>query len=204
MRLRLLVSLVGLVLLIQGCGQRSPVNSISGTILDEGENPIPGAVVREKGTDHTTTADSKGEFILEGISANTPVFITAWSSGYFNGGGDVQVLSGERNLKITLIKHAEADNPDYEWVSAFQEPGVKGSQCERCHSRAVDSNDPKEVNLPFHEWSQDAHARSTQNQRFISMYLGQDVQGNQSQAGRGTNGRGKPDSCALGYGHQRQ
>ena len=176
--------MAGLVLLIQGCGQIAPINSISGIVLDEEQKPIPGAVVREKGTDHTTTTDSQGEFTLEGIFPDKTVMITAWASGYFNGGGDVEVHSGERELKITLIKHAEADCTDYEWVSAFLEPGVKGSQCEHCHARAVDSNDPKEVNFPFHEWSQDAHSRSTQNERFMSMYLGQDVKGNQSQPTR--------------------
>ncbi len=177
----LFIVLLGLGFLIQGCESGGQTSSVRGRVLDEAGQPIPGAVVRVKATDLTTLTNPDGAFMLNELTPGKPVKITAWSSGYFNGGGDVEVSPGSEDLKIILIKHAETDNPDYEWVSALSRPGVEAGNCEKCHSQAADSNDPAEIHLPIDEWKQDGHARSAHNPRFLSMYLGWDLEGNQSQ-----------------------
>jgi hypothetical protein len=126
--------------------------------------------------------DAEGRFTLANVAAGQPVLLTAWSPGYYNGGGEIEYAAGETNAVIVLKKHAEEDNPDYQWVSAFASPGVKGSNCESCHSGLAPSNalDGKGESLSFDEWIQDAHALSAQNPRFLSLYLGRDLQGNKS------------------------
>jgi hypothetical protein len=145
---------------------------ISGIVVDEEDHPIAGAVVRIKATDRSTTADGNGRFAFVGVTIEESVLITAWAPGYYNGGGERPYTSGAMDVEIILRKHTDEDNPDYRWVSAFASAGEEGN-CENCHS------DPSGI-LPFDEWAQDAHALSTQNPRFLSMYLGQDVDGNQS------------------------
>ena len=152
------------------------VNSISGVVLDEANTPIAGAVVRVKATENFTTTDEGGNFELTELQPEESVILTAWAEGYYIGGGKDTYTAGISQVKLVLKKHAETDNPEYEWVSAFADEGKDGN-CENCH---FDPDNPDAV-LPFTEWSADAHALSTQNIRFLSMYLGQDVHGNQSQ-----------------------
>ncbi len=179
MKQALVLTLCGYMITL-GCQPITAKNSISGVVVDEADQPVSGAVVRIKGTDKFTNSVNGGEFSINGLETDAPVYVTAWSQGYFNSGGDTEVAPGITDLKIVLKKHADVDNPEYEWVSAFSHGDPKSANCENCHSQAADSNDPLEINFPFNEWNQDAHALSTHNPRFLTMYLGQDVQGNQS------------------------
>jgi hypothetical protein len=174
---------------LAGCsttGAAAP--SISGIVKDE-DGPVAGATVRVKATEIETTSARDGRFTLAGLPAGEPAFVTAWAPGYYIGGGEIEYRAGASDVEIILRKHADEDNPNYEWVSAFVQPGKEGSNCESCHSSALTSDSPsspegtptgRAESLPFDEWVQDAHALSTQNPRFLSMYLGQDLQGNQS------------------------
>ncbi len=150
-------------------------NSISGTVLDEANVPIAGAVVRVKATEKFTTTDESGNFVFADLQPEESVILTAWAEGYYIGGGKDEYAAGTTEVKLILKKHAQDDNPDYKWLSAFASEGKDGN-CENCH---FDPENP-EAALPFTEWRADAHSISTQNTRFLTMYLGQDVHGNQS------------------------
>jgi len=151
------------------------VNSISGVVLDEANTPVAGAVVRVKATKKYTTTDKSGKFELADLQPEESVILTAWAEGYYIGGGKDEYATGSTDVKLILKKYAQEDNPDYEWLSAFTSEGKDGN-CENCHFNP----DTPEAALPFIEWQADAHSLSTQNIRFLTMYLGQDVQGNQS------------------------
>lgn len=151
------------------------LSSISGVVLDEANTPIAGAVVRVKATEKFTTTDNSGRFELVDLQPEESVILTAWAEGYYIGGGKDEYATGTTQVKLVLKKYAEDDNSNYQWLSAFASEGKDGN-CENCH---FDPDNPDEP-LPFTEWNADAHAISTQNMRFLTMYLGQDVHGNQS------------------------
>jgi len=150
-------------------------NIISGAVLDEANVAIAGAVVRVKATEKFTTTDENGNFILSDLQPEEPVTLTAWAEGYYIGGGKDEYITGSQDIRIVLKKHAENDNPDYQWLSAFASEGQSGN-CENCH---FDPDNP-DAALPFFEWGADAHGLSAKNMRFLTMYLGQDTDGNQS------------------------
>lgn len=154
---------------------------LSGIVVDEEYHPIAGAVVRVKATDRSTTSDENGRFAFVDVKIEEPVLITAWAPGYYNSGGEQAYASGANDVGIILKKHTEEDNPAYPWVSAFASAGEEGN-CENCHSTLTPIPYPtgRGESLPFDEWLLDAHAQSAVNPRFLSMYLGQDLNGSQS------------------------
>lgn len=160
----------------------SPVSpdSISGAVIDVEGNPIAGAIVRIKTTGRSCITGDDGHFTLSNLSPEKAVVLTAWAAGYYIGGGEKAYSPGTANVVLTLTAHASSDHPEYQWLSAFSGAGYSGSgedgNCQNCHA------DPEnqDANLPFPEWQRDAHALSAQNTRFLSMYLGTDLQGNQS------------------------
>ena len=149
--------------------------------MNEDGTPIIGATVRVKATELETLTDSEGRFVLSGVPTDSLVFVTAWASGYtINGVADV--APGAAGVEIVLKKHTEVDHPYYEWMSAFASAGGEGN-CENCHSALTPDSSPQSwrgESLPFDEWKLDAHALSAQNSRFLTMYLGTDMDGNQS------------------------
>lgn len=153
-------------------------DEISGIVLDENGAALPDAVVRVKTTENHTSTDSEGMFTLGGLTPGEPVFVTAWVSGYFIHGVE-DVLPGSSGVEIHLHAHHDTDNPDYEWLPSTYHPGEGEDQgCAVCHSAAHAEEDY--LSLPFDEWILDAHAGAATNPRFLTMYLGQDVDGNQS------------------------
>ncbi len=176
-----------LILLVLGCqsaqpaqatqlpGSMNPQDSISGMVVDEEEKPIAGAAIRLKAADNFVLTDEEGQFVLSGLPNKKPCLLTAWAKGYYNGGGQSEYTVGTADAKIVLKKHTVEDHPDYGWVSAFARDG-NSVNCENCHA----DPDHPDAALPFTEWRADAHALSTQNPRFLTMYLGRDVAGNQS------------------------
>lgn len=148
--------------------------TVSGIVVDE-SGPVAGAIVRVRATDRCTTTDAEGRFTLTGLSQDEPVDLTAWAPGYFITGGTTY-LPGADDVVLTLTVHTATDNPDYAWLSAFASAGEEGN-CENCHAS---SDDAATYTLPFDEWVLDAHAQSAANMRFLTMYLGTDVNGNQS------------------------
>lgn len=175
------VFICALLIFVLGCQPAQPVqpiqpeNSISGMVQDESNNLIAGAVVRVKATERFTTTDENGKFVFADLYPEEAVVLTAWAEGYYIGGGKDEYTAGTGDVKIILKKHANDDNPDYQWVSASAKEGKVGN-CENCHFDPVNPDSA----LPFTEWRADVHALSAQNPRFLTMYLGQDIHGNQS------------------------
>jgi hypothetical protein len=162
-----------------GFSSQPPSTAVSGSVHDA-NGPVAGATVRVKATDNKVITDTEGHFVLSGLSPNEPVVLTAWAEGYYIGGGKDGYLPGDSNIEIVLTAHSDTDNPNYAWLSAFADAGYEGSgentNCENCHA------DPKnsQTALPFSEWLKDAHALSAKNSRFLTMYNGTDMAGNQS------------------------
>ncbi len=160
-------------------GADPPSTTLSGVVRDV-NGPIVGATVRIRATDNKTTTDSDGHFTLAGLKPDEPVVLTAWAQGFYIGGGQTKYLPCASDVEIILTAHSDRDNPSYRWLSAFASAGYPGSgengNCENCHS---DPNEPQAA-LPFSEWSGDAHALSAKNPRFLTMYKGTDMAGNQS------------------------
>jgi mono/diheme cytochrome c family protein len=149
----------------------------SGTVRDDA-GPVASAIVRMRATPWFTMTDADGRFTLSGIAPAHPFAVTASASGYYIGGGDQQLVPGTRGLEITLVRHPSQDEVDYEWLSATTAPGMGEAQaCVSCHSAA---GTDAQFRLPVDEWLEDAHAGSAQNQRFLTMYGGTNLAGNQS------------------------
>ncbi len=152
---------------------RTPT-TISGSVRDQ-EGPIAGAIVRVQGTDRFITTDQDGTFTLAGLTPDQAVILTAWASGYYIAAGEAAYQPGETVAELLLVPHSQDDSPDYEWLSAYSHAGLENN-CQNCHA---DADDPGSA-LPFDEWRLDAHSKSAQNVRFLTMYSGTDVYGNQS------------------------
>lgn len=159
---------------------------IKGRVINENGDPLPGAVVRVKASSLETTTNNQGYFVLAGISADQTVFLTAWITGhYINGVEDVR--PGASDVEIVLHKHHDTDNPDYAWLPSTTHEGQGENQgCAQCHSRDLTN---LTIALPVDEWLQDAHSQTAVNPRFLTMYTGSDVKGNQSPLTRFTNSR---------------
>jgi len=162
-----------------GFASQQPLAAVSGLVRDA-NGPVAGATVRVKATDNKVITDAEGHFVVSGLSAYEPIVLTAWAEGYYIGGGQTGYLPGDSDIEIVLTTYSGIDNPDYQWLSAFADAGYEGSgedtSCENCHA---DPNNP-DAALPFSEWLKDAHALSAKNSRFLTMYNGTDVAGNQS------------------------
>ncbi len=170
----ILVSL-GILLLLFACSQSKGV--IEGRVVDAEGTPLPGAVVSVKASELETTTNDEGFFTLTNLPRGESFFITAWVKGYFISGiGDL--APGTSGVEIVLYKHADSDNPDYTWLPSTVHAGEGEEQgCAECHSSVgTDLAFP----LPVDEWLQDAHSQSALNPRFLTMYAGTDVYGNQS------------------------
>ncbi|MEW6094767.1 MAG: carboxypeptidase-like regulatory domain-containing protein [Chloroflexota bacterium] len=138
--------------------------SVSGIVVDADNLPIAGATVRVKATENKTVSADDGTFILYGLTENIPVVITAWSAEYYVGWVE-NVLPNSETVTIILKPYYTTDNVDYTW---FSHEGAEGSlSCSHC--------------MPcYEEWIADAHSQSAINPRFLTMYNGTDVDGNQS------------------------
>ena len=153
------------------------LTNIQGYVVEETGNPIPNAVVRVKTTKNYVITDEKGKFYFGKLPKEQPVKLTAWAPGFFIGGGD-EVSPDLLDVVITLEKHNDYDNDEYDWLpSTFHAGEGENQGCAQCHS-SVESKTA--VSLPVDEWLLDAHSQSAHNERFLSMYSGTDTKGNQS------------------------
>jgi hypothetical protein len=151
--------------------------TIAGIVIDK-TGPVPGAVVRLQATDRFGQTDAHGEFrlSLEGLSPGQ-VDLTGWAEGYFCA-GPVQAMPGDREVVIELQAHSGQDNPEYAWLPSFYRAGAGEDQgCAACHSGNSAGID---LLLPADEWQQDAHSQTASNPRFLTMYYGTNLAGEQS------------------------
>jgi hypothetical protein len=174
-----------------GLGQTYQLpESISGLVVGT-DGPVGNALLQVQGTPNKTTAAPDGTFTLEGLGGAVPLSITAWAEGYFIGWVTLDPLKPDydpqQTVTITLKPLFEHDNFHYDW---FEFEGVEGTaSCGLCHRE-------------YKEWLKDAHSKAVVNPRFISIYTGSDVHGNQGKLTTYT-GEGKaviPDPSAGYYG----
>lgn len=136
---------------------------VSGIVVDQ-NGPVQGATVRQKTGSGSVLTDQDGTFTLSGLREDQPGTITAWAEGYFVGWAELAPDQSEP-LTITLHPYYTYDNHEYDWFSAEGEDG--SASCAHC--------------MPcYAEWERDAHSSSATNPRFLSMYSGTDLAGNQS------------------------
>jgi len=140
-----------------------PIRTISGTLLNAAGNPVPGATVRVQATTNQTITDEQGQFLLGGLQENTSVTISAWGQGYYCAKVD-GITPPTENITILMRSIQTKDNPDYQWISPTGE-----NSCFSCKPEVT------QVWL-----DNDAHGKSATNIRFLTMYNGTDVNGNQS------------------------
>ncbi|MGD8555486.1 MAG: carboxypeptidase regulatory-like domain-containing protein [Anaerolineales bacterium] len=165
------ICLLFLGLLLASCSPRHA--GFSGIVVDQDGEPLAGAIVRIKATAQMTTTDSEGRFRLTPDDPLESAYLTAWVTGYYINGLEAQ--AGTDDHQIVLHHHHQTDNKEYEWLSAFSSAGSE-SNCQNCHADPTGEN----LALPFTEWAQDAHALSAQNPRFLTMYSGTNMAGDQS------------------------
>jgi len=156
-------------LLITGCCTPEST-SLAGVVQDENKR-IAGAHVRIRtGGDYVVT-DAEGAFLIEGLDPGQYVTLTAWAPGYFIAAAE-DLLPGEDMAVIHLEQHYQQDNPEYTWVSPHSRAGDEAN-CQNCHSDSSGT-------LPYEEWLSDAHSQTLSNYRFLTLYSGTDLAGNQS------------------------
>jgi len=137
-------------------------NTVSGVVLDEA-GPVAGATVRVQATQNATTSSTDGTFSLGGLTEGVTVTISAWKDTYYCAKIE-GVVPPTRGLTLSLRRYQTNDNPDYEWMSPVGE-----DSCASCKAGVTQI------------WLEnDAHAASAANPRFLSMYNGTDLNGNQS------------------------
>jgi hypothetical protein len=147
---------------------------IKGVVYDA-EGAVSGATVRIRLTENKTLTAEDGSFTLMGVRGTEPVSVTAWAEGYYVGWSNG--TPGGSPITITLKPHYTTDNLDYTW---FTFGGIEGSaSCAPCHPA-------------YEEWKIDAHSQSAKNPRFLTMYEGTDVDGNQSPPTEYADGRAQP------------
>jgi hypothetical protein len=118
-----------------------------------------------------------GSFTLTGLTSSRPFTVTAAARGYYIRWS--RITPGQRDATITLERHTVGDNNEgYEWQSA--------EACGECHTA-------------FHEWQADAHAQAAINPRFLTMYRGTDIHGNQSPTSGYSSGAPTPVDLSQPY-----
>jgi len=157
-----------LMLILAACGPAGDTatalapRGVAGTVVDEQGIAVPGATVRVQATEISTTTNLAGEFTLPDVESGVMVTISAWKDGYYCAKVE-ETTPPSMNVRLTLIRYQTNDNPDYEWV-----PPTGEDSCFSCKSGVTEI------------WLENAHASSATNPRFLSMYNGQDLGGNQS------------------------
>ena len=148
-----------------------PAGVISGTVTDD-QGPVAGATVRIQAGVNETLTNQSGSFSLSNLEDDKVVTVSAWKAGYYCARAEgVAPPAGEISLK--LVKYQTTDNPDYAWV-----PPEGEVSCYSCKAAVT------QVWL-----DNDAHGKSSQNPRFLSMYFGTDLDKNQSPPTRFVNNR---------------
>lgn len=140
-------------------------DSVAGVVVDSEGVPVSGATVRVQATTRQTLSDAQGRFILTGLPISAPITISAWKNTYYCD-KTASVTPPASGLKLILRSVQTTDNPAYEWIA----PSGPNS-CYSCKASVT------QVWL-----DNDAHGKSAQNPRFLSMYYGTNLRGEQSPA----------------------
>jgi hypothetical protein len=152
-----------------------PPGVVAGHVLDD-NGPVSGAIVRIQNTDIQTVSAADGSFTLSNIAITEPISVTAWIDGYYNGAATAIV--GLVPITIPVRAYHTDDNPLYRFQPA--------EDCGTCH-------------LELAEWQADAHSQSAVNVRFLTLYKGTDIAGNQSELPRDAAGLPLPPEPGQPY-----
>jgi hypothetical protein len=137
--------------------------SITGIVLDPEGVPLAGATVRIQATVNETKTDEEGRFVLVGLAEGVPVTVSAWKEAYYCAKVE-EVTPPTGGITFTMRLVQTNDNPDYQWI-----PPTGENSCYSCKPGVTQV------------WLEnDAHGKSAVNIRFLTMYNGTDVNGNQS------------------------
>jgi len=136
---------------------------LSGTVTDE-NGPVAGATVRIQGKTKSVRTDAAGFFQLTAPAAKV-INVGAWKQGYYCSVLR-EVAAPAQDLKLELRRHQTNDNPAYQWIPPETAKGAGG--CSECHTAIT------EMSL------KDAHMKAATNPRFLTMFNGTDLEGNQS------------------------
>jgi hypothetical protein len=140
-----------------------PGSTVSGLVVDTAGNPVAGATVRIQATTNSTQSDVNGFFTLAGLDRGKSVSVSAWKQDYYCAKAET-ALPPASDVTLTLRLYQTNDNANYQWI-----PPTGENSCYSCKPGVT------QVWL-----DNDAHGRSAQNTRFLTMYNGTDVNGNQS------------------------
>jgi hypothetical protein len=138
-------------------------DTVSGAVVDQDGQPVSDATVQIQATRNSTSTDAQGQFSLSGLQPGITVTVSAWKDLYYCAKQE-SVKPPARDLELVLRLYQTSDNPDYVWVLPTGE-----NSCYSCKPGVT------QVWL-----DNDAHGKSATNIRFLTMYYGTDVNGNQS------------------------
>ena len=138
--------------------------TISGVVVDDA-GPIAGATVRVQATSNKTLTDELGRFTVA-AEGTDPVTISAWKHLYYCAKAELVTPPAE-GIELRLIQYQTTDNPDFEWTPPISED-PEALSCALCKPGVTEI------------WLRNAHAGSATNPRYLSMYNGTDLLGNQS------------------------
>lgn len=138
-------------------------DSINGIVVDSNGEPVPSAIVRIQATTNATQTDANGKFTISNLDAGVPVTVSAWKEDYYCAKTE-SVTPPANGISLTLRLYQTNDNPTYQWI-----PPTGENSCYSCKPGVT------QVWL-----DSDAHGKSATNIRFLTMYNGTDVDGNQS------------------------
>lgn len=166
--------------LAQGSAVR--IYKISGIVVDA-NGPVAGAAVQVHLAEKQTTTAPDGSFTLRDLPATDAVTVTVWADGYYINW--TRVTTPDEPIRLQLNPVYTTDNVAYDW---FEQDGIEGSAaCGVCHTA-------------YNEWQQDAHAQTATNYRFVNLYAGTDIHGNQSpQTGYTRAGKIAPPDLSQPY-----
>ena len=136
-------------------------------IVTNGNKPVAGAVIRWQASENFVLSDNEGKFEIVLKTQQVSNLLTAWKEGFFNGG--IEVKLGTKSVEIVLANLPEKDNPDYEWVDPVPNPNDDIKNCGDCHASII-----------YKQWSNNGHAQSANNELFLSIYNGIDLEGNET------------------------
>ena len=83
-------------------GRGTLAAEISGKVV-EGDQPIPGALVRVRATTNVTISDEYGQFTLRDVLGADPVTVTAWKELFMINGSSA--MPGDQDVVISLTKY---------------------------------------------------------------------------------------------------
>ncbi len=137
----------------------------SGMVVDNEGKSVSNAIVQLQGTPFVTSSDSMGRFILSSGDDIPASYITAWKSGFYNGGQPVS--AGKKEYKIVLQPVPIDDNPKYMWQPSLQlhtspatDKEAAEKPCRECHPALTE------------QWQGSAHSRSAVNPVFLRFFNG--------------------------------